>query len=745
MDTNNHYEIYQNDCFNLAETIVIKSDYSAKILNKNIRITAPDSFVSNDRKTWKYYMNLAGDYYPTDKTMYVQSDDTQETIIFSKDNLRLHRATRREYAYGTKRYMELLTRYPDQESLILGILYPVDYSISIDAEEFSVIGYPSHLIEEQEQSLTERIELFVRRMAERWFIKGYNTYEEAYFTGFLSQIYVLLPGLIITARKVCARTNEAHSYHIRQYLASNQGLDRYFDSMNLEQRLWFYRNIRWINLNAGRAQTYQKLIDKIMTLRKLALSSYTMTHDTEDIIEELVPDVLFKRQAKNKYVSMAFREDVVIEDLLAKEDPVARNNLEARIDQADHIRFRFQHSLSNRVQTKALESAMFDYTDATPFPMSDILMNHWPYLASKGLYRAYVRISNPRTGDIIPLSVKDAYVFAQYLLLQHQGIEIKEIQPVICRKVQVIPTVSTKDMLAMTNGKWFDEDFARDLKQFNPDLTQIVSIDSFWEACNEIFKAMQYQRAMTSWQEHWRRRGEVQGMSARLYGVMLTHLEPEGTLYADWFADKGIDLDDFPIDNYEQIYKGIVEQALGLDLRTTDSLKNLQRQMLNMFGNLSSYSIQFISEINDNALKIIEWPVIRFGDWQTKAKALAHYIDVAIGFRNLRAKSLHALHYDVNSHVKINGFEGHVKHSLKLRVPRQFLSQPIRRVIRLQYHMSGHRFTMKQPRPNYYPNGQYPLPGINTTFMNLTAEQQRSLPDMYQDNWWNGQETPFTV
>lgn len=101
----NYYEIYIQKVLQLAETIVIKSDITAETLNKYVTDYHGAGMVDKlDPRSWKYYLNLSGEYHPIDEAMSVVSLDTLETILFSKENLQVHRATARGYAYGTRHY-----------------------------------------------------------------------------------------------------------------------------------------------------------------------------------------------------------------------------------------------------------------------------------------------------------------------------------------------------------------------------------------------------------------------------------------------------------------------------------------------------------------------------------------------------------------------------------------------------------------------------------------------------------------
>jgi hypothetical protein len=67
---NNHYQIFIRQTIQLAETIVIKSAATVDALNKYVIDYFGDAFVDKlNPASWKYYLNLAGEYHPTDEAM----------------------------------------------------------------------------------------------------------------------------------------------------------------------------------------------------------------------------------------------------------------------------------------------------------------------------------------------------------------------------------------------------------------------------------------------------------------------------------------------------------------------------------------------------------------------------------------------------------------------------------------------------------------------------------------------------
>lgn len=158
----NYYQLYINQTLQLAETIVIKSATTAETLNQQIYGDSGGlALISTDPTTWKYYLNLAGQYHPVDQVMTVISMDTQGEIIFNRENLLIHLATARAYAYGTRAYIDLVGRYPNQEQLILGILYPTDMATAIAADDGAILSYPADYVESNEHSLIPKLQQWI--------------------------------------------------------------------------------------------------------------------------------------------------------------------------------------------------------------------------------------------------------------------------------------------------------------------------------------------------------------------------------------------------------------------------------------------------------------------------------------------------------------------------------------------------------------------------------------------------------
>lgn len=620
----NYYDLYVQDVLALAKTIVIKSEYSADALNDYCsRYFGAGSYDSNNPWTWKYYQNISGEYHSTDTSMVVTSLDTLQDIEFSKVNLSAHPLTKSAYTFDSRYYRELVFKYPNQEQLILGIIYPVNIDDAIAAPDFSVLGYPAELIEDNEVSLVNNINEWLDNFNIRWNNKQFNLSDEWYTHGLLSVIYLNLPVLIMNLRLRACKTNEAHSYHVREYLASHCFLDVYLNQMTKKQSLFFYRNIRYIQRNYGKIDTFNWLMEKIMTDRGLPLSEYSMKHDVSVMPESLVPDVRFRRRLLNDGVQVMDASDNFssLEYVLAKELPLDKGNAEFIKFNRDNMRKAFERSKSSTVATKMVISSMVDYTDAVPYTLHEALVNHWIYYSQKDLYTAVLDVVNPRSGEVFKISAKNAYMYFLYAFGRSIGIELTKLPSVPVRRVQRNPIPTLDDLMKPVSTKYVSREDAQLVRGLNPAVTAMPTQATFTALVRQIHEASRIQSNFIAYQEHEFTRGQVHAMVSRMYVDEVLTVEDQGKTYPQWMLDNRLYADGYTEENWHQLMLNLYEASTGYSMNVTDNIAQLQLAMVRMFAQLSSYSIQFITDINNKAVKVVNWAAIRVGDIRGGGKA----------------------------------------------------------------------------------------------------------------------------
>ncbi len=648
MNKSNNYQLYVESVLQLAETIVIKSAPAALALNTYLVEEGISQVDTLDPTSWKYYMNLAGEYHPSDTVMTVISMDTTEEIIFSKENLKVHRATARGYAYGTRAYEDLVAQYPDQRYLIRGILYPVDITYAIAADDGTILGYPPGYVEENEYSFIAKLQKWVNGYRGRYVNEAFSNSDGLYTASWMGLQHMLLILPILTIRQEACHTNQAHSYHVRQYLASHGRLDKYMDQMTTKQALWVYRNIRYLRNNTGKQENFEWLIEHIMTERNLPLAEFTMRHDltvlekqaapapvemmmriaseevtevTEPVDKAYYPNIMFRKSPKNLGYNVTGNDPITLDQILTKEDSFARSNVEFRELLMPEIKTQMENSLANVVQTKFMESSMIDRSNNTPYTMTDILLHNWLALSVRSNYRAYVSVVNPKSGDRIPLQVKDAFIFAWYSFCWARGIKLDTIPKVVATRVPLADLPSVDTLMSVVSSKYISRSMAEDVLGKMPIVKDLISTEAFYNVALETFEAAQYQRRYIASQEHFKRRGMMLNMVSRLYTDQLCELIPEASNgYKEWLAERNIDVAEWDENDHDLFYLAVVKEATGINLVTTKSLKDLQASMVKMLSQLSSYSIQINADINSTDVKMSDWGTIRIGDVNARLK-----------------------------------------------------------------------------------------------------------------------------
>ena len=627
---NAYYRLYIKSILSLAATLIIKSEYEVSAVNK--LLTALNYKVDpDDPYSWKYYLNLSGQYHQRDidqikalsggaqSRMQVISQDTEEVIDFTVENLKIHRATKRQYVYGTKFYNDLLKAYPDQISLIKGIVNPIDIDSALAADDHTILFYDKALVEPSEQQLIPKIQDRILRYFVRYYNIDYTLFEPYFYPGLYMVLQSRIAPWIINIRKEACKTDQVHSYHIRQYLLSFSAVGKEFDYMTQKQKLWLYRNIRYLNRNLGREEILALVTDHILTDRGYNLSGYRVEHDYKDLEINLVPNVTLNRFTLNGIDAASGDPTKTVGQMLDMELGEARDNPVVRDDVEASYTRRVVNSKYVGLKTKVLESNVVDRTDAEPFTLSDVLLNHWIYFSHFGLYRSVVAVTNPANGDLYKLSMENAFIFYLYAYNAANNQKLKYLPVLGANRVVRSPAPTFKELRDMGTQRQVPDYFIDHILDSQPAIVPYVSIESFREACVSIHKNMLHLRDMRHYQGDYKTEGTLHAMIDRCYQDIRIDLGNQKT-YDEWFADQGIDTSSMGQTEFTQIANEILKIATGADLGVTLRMRDIHASMIRIMETLSSYSVQFIAQINDSPIKIIDgkYPKLSLPDIHTE-------------------------------------------------------------------------------------------------------------------------------
>lgn len=669
------YDIYQQSVFDLVTTMVIKSSAIADAFNKTLVLNGWN--VSPwDKTTWRYYMNLAGEYheydmalidrdYPRDASdplkgmmvIKVASPSGPVDAAFTRALVESDAVIANEYRYGSPFYNALVAKYPNNVDLIHGILNPVDKSFAIDAQEGEILyagGYfktvvrdpvddtierrmfvsrllpgrkPPNYIEENEDNLLPRLEQFIQNYFIRWGNSDYPQTNDLFTASQFAILYMNLPGQILNIRLDNCMTPYVHSYHVREYLESNGKLIQYVDRIPKPQLLWLYRNLRWLEKNVGKASTFELLIEKLIKPLNMPLLAYDIKHNlaNQDAVSPAndYPEVTMTRKSVSGTGLQLGDVNRTVSRVLADAAPMARDNAW----NADKISEKLVETMQTRsrssvLPTKVLESSVTDESMSIVYPVAHTLFDIWAWMASQDAYVASVYVTHPITGERSLLSPKQCLIIYSYLITRDREDPPSVIPPIFAFNVPKptasstvgVPLKPTLTEFRTTAGDLLPADVVTDLYGVFPELAAVGTVEAFYNQAIRVHEEIMRRYRIYTRLEDFTQRSFADVLTETLYFRAECKSVPDGTLYTTWMEENGVDVTGFTPAQREAMATDIIAAVTGLGKETENKkLREMQQAIIAAMRYLSSYAIQYLTEITGARSYPGGWGPLRLG------------------------------------------------------------------------------------------------------------------------------------
>lgn len=642
------FDLYFKKVMLLADTLVVKHSYLARIINDAVKLNSSGRIAvdANRPETWKYYMNLAGEYHQYDRaellklsggtTEYmrikVAGDYQPVEVDFTRELIsgpNADPAIANEYKYGTSHYNALVARYPDFEELILGILNPIPKEMSIAAKDGEILLCGEYqktrsplnpkvyyfkraeesiftkleLIEKQEDDLIPSLQKFCYAYLNRWLVHDYVKVDDLYFHDVWGIMFAGVATTILNARLAACKTNHAHSYHIRELLNSHGYLGRHIDTLAIEQSLWLYRNVEYLDANMGTQKTFDLLIENVFTPSNIPLRGYSLAHDAKDVALGRLPKLLGYEQPLNfDGAGTTLDRSYTVGELLEKERGLARDNAVVEEDHATYLDFEGARSQGSQYSTKLLESTVIDYGNYLPYQVRDVLMNLWAYGIARGTYRGTVYVTHPRSGERIQFTMLNAFILMVYCINKgNSGLELPTVPKVYVSMIpreDQSPHPDFKPKLTRTEFRSLAP--VEDLSELELDKIlgnssfrsiYVSSVDFYDEAykvwdrlCQDYDYAENCQlinkscyRDIVARRKYW-------------WGMELD-LAHSGMDYVQWFANNNLDIADLTSEELLKLGTDLYMYATGYVENNDRKVKAVQKSCIDLLKHYSSHTI----------------------------------------------------------------------------------------------------------------------------------------------------------
>lgn len=644
-------DVFKTSCLRLAQTIIINHPYAGRAINKRLSTEGYGAYVNtNDRRQWKYYLNMAGIYHAYDKDaihrinvekglgltgnvdrtkmlIRVASDDGTVEKEFTLENISNPDADdviASEYQQGTRLYDELLETYPRFESLIKGILHPIPLIISTTANDFDVLyaaGYyrtrmsglksgfsfikgtapvyqSINLIEEWEESLLFKIEEFSKIYFRQYENRVYAEYNDLYIASSIGIFALNLPTVIMSIRNELCKTREVNTNHVQFYLDSFLNVGQYIPYLWREQYMYLYRNAEWLSANAGKEKVLNELNNHILKPRRIALIDYESEHDNESVPKTGETVIKFNRIYDADAVLIDSKKEFDSREMIELEQDIARDNSVNVSGQIHRVETLGKNAPNSNSKTKVIETHFATTERTTYISKEEFLFNNWLYSAMTGEYRGIVVVQIPGSTARLQLTVKNAlYVFFYCYARSSLRINPKKISRLQVHHIPKTKTeVESKEYLkSLTIGSHYSSAEFDEIYDKCPIERKYNSVRNF----NTLIEK--------SWAEYIERNfvihrnleidgaAELEMLTEAMYKNEIFDIELGSNL--EFVVNNlGYNISSLNIEALEELARMIFNTTLSIENDGIHSMDNIHKALINVVKVFTSYNIQFISK-----------------------------------------------------------------------------------------------------------------------------------------------------
>lgn len=407
LDLNN----YKKLIIKLATSITYKLDDTGMQIN---RYLIKDGSVKKigDRSTWKYYLNIAGEYHETDTPMYIYNQEKDMDDLFNKSLLVAYPSIKDELLTQGELYDYMLSTYPEQYKLINGIINPVDIEYAISADDGDILSYNQTLVLLQEHSLIRELEVFIKNTIKRWYLREYSITDSLFIPALCMQISSGIITKIMNIRLDKALTYEAHDYHMYSFFASHREIYKYVDILPLNTKLWLYKNLRYLETHTGKQSTFDIIIENIFSANGIGVGEIQLITEDIEEIEDAKYNEKYYEEDTTTFLTKPLNERYINNNnKIIPRDTLLRNEIDLDDKDINVINYPYDHysktldtKLSNNklhnVNTKLVDIDTIEYRKLRTLPDLMMVLDNWFRLSSEGKLNYTVDFVDPVTNRL---------------------------------------------------------------------------------------------------------------------------------------------------------------------------------------------------------------------------------------------------------------------------------------------------------------------------------------------------------
>lgn len=590
---------YIKDTINLTKSINVKNDNEAQSYNDYIKLVyTTHSIDLADKTTWRYYKHLAGEYHVLDTPINIISLDNGMQIPLNREILDLHRKTKKEILKYGLLYKQIVDDYPEQELYVKAVVCDKQYtSIQeiVALENFSIVSYSTPLVEDNEKDLIFELQDAINNYKQIRMIPYYAMSDNLFLASQYHVFYNFIVTKILAIRLKNAKTLKAHTFHIKNYLASHHYLDESYIHLTKKQSLFLYRNLLYLDNHAGCNETFNILIEKIFTDRHISLVNYVYKQENDTDDKDYIKYRTNQRLLNNADLVYS-PNDFSLSQIKDKEFNLTHGNGKELTYNIKKIDGCFKNSLFNTLLTKDLETIIVDNTDTVKYKLIPTIIDYWAYLLKSNKINFLVTLVDPVTNTELKLNTKDLFKLFVVVLYKLNKATLTEFPSFFIERVfkDTIPT--NEQLLATCYRKqyWF-HDKLDEIRTAIPPYGWLTTSSQCQDYISSIYKLnIGLWSLLTNYDDK-----DINGQ----FEYMIEKMHKQDTYVFDnepvdvFLIRIGIsDLTEYDDSALETLQFSILNNIYDNKLDFIDSYQAIQKALVEVFKKFNSYTVQVIND-----------------------------------------------------------------------------------------------------------------------------------------------------
>ena len=582
---------YKERTVNLVRSMVIKS--SQTIAAQNNYLAALGYPVDVDHPlTWKYYLNLAGQYHESDEIPYIISSDTKARIPYTQEALAGHPITQLDYGVGGSYYQDLLNDYPKLRDVIPRVLNPVDPAMALDAPDYTLLYWNKNYVDSWETSLFRRVKAWIYAYMNRWHITSFALSDNLYPAAALGVLYLNLPLCVMGIREELSRTPEASSFHIWSYLGGRFELDRYKDYLTHEQALFLYNNIDYLRFHVGKEQTLLTLLQRLAKPVNIEAKRFDIVQKQDTKLDKRHGSLLLLRNpyesarpdsSANRREALTYGLDLTLDK--------ARDNAKEYIDDEINITQAVEDTNVNFDPTGLVELTINQPPPERQMNPGYQRLIQWISLVHRNKLFTTHQIDIAGYGEIT-LTAKEALLVFMYAVSAAKRIPLTHVPTVHIADTltTVKPTADALDVYVPV--KYREGEFGRRMLAHYRAPTVITSTKGFETHVNNTVMDYYHTWTLSNLMHDAKTRSGLKTMLHLLYPGEICILPETGSEYLPLLEALDIPTGLLTSMDYYALALEIMSTVIGLDI-DGNGITNKHKAIIDIIGLLASYNIVF--------------------------------------------------------------------------------------------------------------------------------------------------------